>query len=295
MPNCGWPASVQWPSYSPFTSKNRGANSDFVLSRRQFLPALGLPAAASLFSGVSPALGSASGEQNKNPLVVARNYFLKSGSQPERLHDFLKKALLPQLAHSPMGPPIILDALIAAHMPQVMTLFGFRSVEQWRAAEEKLVGLSSYRDALEQWERGDDGPYEEYSERLLDATPFSPPLPTAQGNDQPRIFELRVYHSPTSRQLTALNERFEGKEIGIFHRSGIHPILYTNAVTGDHLPNLTYLIPFDSLAAREKAWAAFAADPEWVKVRAESVQKFGQITSVIEMSIWRATPYSPVR
>jgi hypothetical protein len=256
---------------------------------------LGLPAVASLLSGVRPALGSAAGDQNKSPLVVARNYFLKSGSQPERLHDFLKKVLLPQLAHSPMGPPIILDALIAAHMPQVMTLLGFRSVEQWRAAEEKLAGLSSYREALDQWEHGEDGPYEEYSERLLDAAQFSPPLPVAQGNDQPRIFELRVYHSPTSRQLAALNDRFEGKEIGIFHRNGIHPILYTNAITGDHLPNLTYLIPFDSLAAREKAWTAFAADPEWVKVRAESVQKFGQISSVIEMSIWRATSYSPVR
>jgi len=268
-----------------------------VLSRRQFIPALSLPAAASLLSGALGvrALGSASEEQSKTPLVVARNYFLKSGSQPERLHAFLKNGLVPGLARSPMGPPIILDALIAAHMPQVMTLFGFRSVEQWRAAEDKLAGLRSYRDALDQWERGEDGPYEEYSERLLGATPFSPPLPVAQGNDPARIFELRVYHSPTSRQLAALNDRFEGKEIGIFHRSGIHPILYTNAVTGDHLPNLTYLIPFDSLAAREKAWAAFASDPEWIKVRAESVQKFGQISSVIEMSIWRATAFSPVR
>ena len=258
---------------------------------------MGLPAAASLFSG---ALGvaapdSAPGEQNKSPLVVARNYFLKSGSQPERLHDFLKKDLIPQLARSPMAPPVILDALIAAHMPQVMTLFSFRSAEVWRAAEQKLADSSAYRDALDQWERGDDGPYEEYSERLLGAAPFSPALAAAGTGDRPRIFELRVYHSPTIRQLEALNDRFAEHEIGIFHRNGIHPILYTNGITGDHLPNLTYLIPFDSLAARENAWAAFAADPEWVKVRAESVQKFGQISSVIEMSIWRATSYSAVR
>jgi hypothetical protein len=242
-------------------------------------------------------MGAAPDEQNKTPLVVARSYFLKNGLQPERLHAFLKNGLLPELAHSPTGPPVFLDALIAAHMPQVMTLFSFRSVEQWRAAEDKLAASTVYRGALDQWERADDGPYEEYSERLLGATPFCPSLAAAvaQSSDQPRIFELRVYHSPTIRQLEALNDRFAKQEIGIFHRSGIHPILYTNGITGDHLPNLTYLIPFDSLAAREKAWAAFAADPEWVKLRAESVQKFGQIASVIEMSIWRATAYSPVR
>ena len=49
------------------------------------------------------------------------------------------------------------------------------------------------------------------------------------------------------------------------------------------------------LAAREKAWAAFGADPEWVKVRADSVAKSGQISSVIQMSLFKAAAYSPVR
>jgi hypothetical protein len=30
------------------------------------------------------------------------------------------------------------------------------------------------------------------------------------------------------------------------------------------MPNLTYLIPFATMADREKAWEAFSADPEWV-------------------------------
>jgi hypothetical protein len=119
--------------------------------------------------------------------------------------------------------------------------------------------------------------------------PLNPPPKT------PRIFELRTYHSPTGRQLKALHERFAGPEIRIFHRSGIHPVFYTSTVFGANRPNLTYLIPFDDLATREKAWAAFGADPEWAKVRKESIEKYGQITSVIQMSLFRATAYSPVR
>ena len=55
------------------------------------------------------------------------------------------------------------------------------------------------------------------------------------------------------------------------------------------------LIPFDSLAEREKAWAAFGGDPEWTKVRTESIAKNGQVSSIIQMSLFKATPYSPVQ
>jgi hypothetical protein len=106
---------------------------------------------------------------------------------------------------------------------------------------------------------------------------------------------LRVYHSPTWKQLAALHERFRGPEIKIFHRSGIHPILYGSTVIGPNVPNLTYLIPFADLAAREKAWAAFGADPDWQKVRKESVEKSGEIVSNIQVSFYKSTPYSPVR
>jgi hypothetical protein len=131
---------------------------------------------------------------------------------------------------------------------------------------------------------------------LVEAADYSPEIvPDAEPRKTSRIFELRVYHSPTRRQLRALHERFSSAEIKIFHRSGIHPILYSQTVIGPNMPNLTYLTPFENLAAREKAWEAFGADPEWAKVRKESVDKHGQISNVIQISLFRATAYSPVR
>jgi hypothetical protein len=58
---------------------------------------------------------------------------------------------------------------------------------------------------------------------------------------------------------------------------------------------LTYLIPFDNLAAREKAWNAFSADEEWTRVRQESINRSGQISAVMQISLYRAMPYSPIR
>jgi hypothetical protein len=47
--------------------------------------------------------------------------------------------------------------------------------------------------------------------------------------------------------------------------------------------------------AREKARDAFGGDPEWVKVRAESVARGGQIVNYQNISLWRATAYSPLQ
>ena len=133
------------------------------------------------------------------------------------------------------------------------------------------------------------------SSTLLQATDYCPELTLAKDGVKPRVFELRVYHSPSWKQLAALHERFAGPEIKIFHRVGVRPILYSSTVIGPDMPNLTYVIPFDNLDEREKAWAAFGADPEWVKVRKESIDKSGQISSVTQISLFTAMPYSPVR
>ena len=67
------------------------------------------------------------------------------------------------------------------------------------------------------------------------------------------LFELRVYRG--SNDLT-----------GILARAGIQPVLNW-AVSG----GVAYLIPFASLAAREKAWSALESDQVWVRTRGGTV------------------------
>ncbi|HEY2012206.1 MAG TPA: NIPSNAP family protein, partial [Bryobacteraceae bacterium] len=83
--------------------------------------------------------------------------------------------------------------------------------------------------------------------------------------------------------------------IAIFHRSGVHPILYADTLIGPNMPNLTYLTPFANLAEREKAWDAFGADPEWTKARAESVARGGQIVSQNGFRFLKPAPFSPIQ
>lgn len=228
-------------------------------------------------------------------VFLLEHLYLKNGTQPGRIHEYLSKAALPALSRVHAGPKIVLEAVVASHMPQVAIIAGFDSLAHFGAVREKLQAGKEYPAALEAWERGEEPPYEHYSASLLEATDYCPEVKADPDRKTPRIFELRVYHSPTWRQLAALHERFAGPEIRIFHRVGVRPILYTQTLFGQQMPNLTYLIPFENLAEREKAWTAFGADPEWAKVRKESIDKHGQISSVIQISLWRATPYSPIK
>jgi hypothetical protein len=239
--------------------------------------------------------GAALAGGTKTNYYVFDQYFLKNGSQQARINEFMSKGLIPALARIAPGPVIAMESLVAAHMPQYVSITGLGSLEALARNSARLGEDDGYRRAREEWESGAEPPYEHFSRTILEAMPYSPEIaPLAARPAKPRIFELRIYHSPTQRQLRALHERFAGPEIRIFHRCGVHPLFYSQTVCGANMPNLTYLIPFDSLAAREKAWDAFGADPEWVKVRKESVDRHGQISSVIQMSLFRVAPYSPV-
>jgi len=242
----------------------------------------------------SGAAADAEGEK-RTRFYLLEQYQMEQGSQPARLHAFFSQALLPALNRVHSGPKIFLEAIAAPHMPLVTAIIGLESVGQIWEVSQQLFADKEFSGAFAQWESGDE-PYVTASAALLEATSYSPEIvPPEKPPETPRIFELRTYHSPTARQRRALDTRFSSAEINIFHRVGVHPVFYTSTVFGLNRPNLTYLIPFDNLAAREKAWNAFGADPEWVRVRNESVARDGQITAVIDLSLHRATAYSPVR
>ena len=89
------------------------------------------------------------------------------------------------------------------------------------------------------------------------------------------------------RQLGLLRERFAGPEIQILRPSGDHCIQYADTIIGPDLPNLTYLIPFASLAEREKTWVSSAPIPNELRYALESITRGGQIVNYNNISLWR--------
>ena len=57
--------------------------------------------------------------------------------------------------------------------------------------------------------------------------------------------------------------------------------------------DLTYLLAWESLAERERKWASFTSDPEWIEARKES-EKDGPIVANVVSSILQPTSFSNV-
>jgi hypothetical protein len=88
---------------------------------------------------------------------------------------------------------------------------------------------------------------------------------------------------------------FDDEEIAIFRRCGILPVFFGETIVGTHMPNLTYMVAYDDLAARDKAWRAFGADPDWQRLRARPDLADAEIVSNISNAILRPLPFSDIR
>ena len=107
------------------------------------------------------------------------------------------------------------------------------------------------------------------------------------------IHELRIYTAHPEK-MPALVARFRDHTTALFERHGITNVGYWTNAIGGRSDELWYILAFDDLAHRDRAWTAFRNDPEWKRVRAES-EADGPLVHHIENRILNPTDFSPVR
>jgi hypothetical protein len=121
------------------------------------------------------------------------------------------------------------------------------------------------------------------------------PTATVQAAAADRLFELRTYTAPPGK-FENLKARFRDHTLRIFARHNL------NAIGGYYIPaegpqsenTLLYVLVHENRAAADRNWAAFQADPEWIKVRTESVAD-GPITTSVTRQWLNPADFSPVK
>ena len=106
------------------------------------------------------------------------------------------------------------------------------------------------------------------------------------------IHELRIYTVHPGR-MGALLARFRDHTCALFERHGMTNVGYWVNAIGGRSDELWYILGYDDLAGRQAAWAAFAADPEWHRVAAES-EADGPIVHHVENRMLAPTDFSPL-
>jgi hypothetical protein len=84
-------------------------------------------------------------------------------------------------------------------------------------------------------------------------------------------------------------------EIDIFRRCGMLPVFFGETIAGADMPNLTYMLAFENLAAREKAWRTFGSHPDWQKLRSRPELSDALLVSNISNAILRPLAFSSIR
>lgn len=107
------------------------------------------------------------------------------------------------------------------------------------------------------------------------------------------LYELRIYDCCPGR-LPALLKRFDTATLKIWERHGIRQAGFWTTVIGENNNRLYYLLAWESLAEREKKWATFMADPEWIAARAAS-EADGPILANVSSQILAPAAFSSVK
>jgi hypothetical protein len=106
------------------------------------------------------------------------------------------------------------------------------------------------------------------------------------------IYELRIYEAMPGR-MQALNQRFANITMKYFRKHGINPVGFWTEDVGTS-NTLVYMLAFDDMAHRERAWSAFRADGERAQLFAQT-EREGPLVARITNRILRPTDYSPIQ
>ena len=107
------------------------------------------------------------------------------------------------------------------------------------------------------------------------------------------IYELRVYYCAPGK-MPDLNRRFEHVTLKLWEKHGFRQVGFWTVLLGANSNALYYMLEWESLAEREKKFAAFGADPEWLAARAES-ERNGPLLTHLDSSILAPTAYSKLK
>jgi len=107
------------------------------------------------------------------------------------------------------------------------------------------------------------------------------------------IYEMRVYRCVPGR-LPALLKRFDTITLKLWEKHGIKQAGFFTTLIGESNQELTYFLAWDSLADREKKWAAFQGDQDWIAARAKT-EEDGQIVANIVSQLLVPTAFSSVK
>jgi len=268
------------------------------MERREFLKSsLAATSVAGLISAFQTSAAEKT-ERSTREYYELRLYHLRRGPKQKLFDDFYREAAIPAMNRAGIGPIGVFNVAYGPDNPTMHVLIPHKTIESFGSALDRVRSDSEYQKSGAEFINAPapDPSYVRVESSLLLAFETLPKMdvPAATTGNKPRIFELRTYESHSKKANKKKIEMFNNGEIAIFRRTGLQPVFFGETLIGTKMPNLTYMLVFENMAAREKNWGAFAADPEWKKLSSTPGYTDAEIVSNISNIFLRPTAYSQI-
>ena len=255
-----------------------------MISRRSALSWLGMSAAGTAFNAFSAFAKTR--PANGTRVIASESFCVTDAGQATHLRSYIADALLPCMEQLCDSPRICLEAIVAPHAPQTLLLAVYPSFNEMLEVRTRIASdprVNCARAEIESSQVFDD-----VRSDVLIVNEESVRFPEESAFAKSALFEVRTWHAPGWR------EGPPPEVSSVLSRNGIHPIVAGATAAGEHLPRFTYMVPFDSLAARQQAWARLDGDVQWTKMQRESITRYGSGVRTTAKAIYKLAPYSPL-
>jgi hypothetical protein len=227
-----------------------------------------------------------------------RRYQFSNGPQKKLCDDFFQSALIPAANRLGITPVGAFNLAIGPETPTIYVLLPSPSPETVVNLEARLAQDPEYMKTGAAFLNAPaTAPaFNRLESSLMIAFEKIPSLtlPASTAKNESRVFELRTYQSPSDQDHKRKIEMMQSGEEAIFANAGFSQVFYGDTLIGPRLPNLTYMLSYESVAVRDKVWSAFANAPDWKALQAQPRYAFESIVSSITNVILTPTPYSQI-
>ena len=264
------------------------------MKRKEFLTTAGM-------LGVTPLVGLASDvhavQKENNQYFEWIHYKLHPGSRQKGVADFYKNTAITAWNKIGINKVGVFSVSYGQNSPSLYVLIPHSSLESVYTSNEKLLMDKDFVEAGKTFlgPTLDDAPFVRMEKSILRAFNNLPEVnvPQTLMKNNNRIYELRIYESPSILAAKKKIHMFnEGNEIGIFKKTGLRPVFFGETISGPIMPNLHYMLAFENMAERDKAWNVFRDDPDWMKLKAETM--YADTVSCITDIILKPLPFSQI-
>lgn len=234
--------------------------------------------------------------RTKQEYYEIRIYKTKDANKKKMLDRYLEKALIPALGRMNIKRIGVFTNMDKPEDHSIYVIIPYSTLEIFAAVNPKLLVDKEYLLAAKEHFAAlqDDPAFTRIHSKFYKAFAGMPviEIPRQTADNKPRLFELRIYESHTEEKAALKVDMFNSGEIQVMRDTELAPVFFGEALIGDDLPNLTYMLSAPDREAHKAHWVKFGGHPEWHRMK--KMPKYRDTVSNIANFFLIPTIYSQI-